>query len=415
MALPSAEEITTLPGSGSAVLTYAGRYAATAVAIEESANELRRLVGDTKAGLSEAMDALVSVSGDVADRLDKLHSRYAVAGSALSDYGTILSNAKTAASGAVSARDTAQSDRATAEWYIDYWQNEADTATDEADKADALERVSTWETNRDEADSALLSARQTYAQAVIDRDAGATTAAALISESIKSDGVNDAFWDEVTGFVAENEEWLKIMQTICSWAATILGVLSLICPFLAPFALVFAIFSAGLAFLLASAGKMSWLEFGIELLGALTFGVAAVALKGLKGTMGLLKSTRMMTVAANGGANPLRIVTGSFNGVLTGSRATPFTMLGERLLFGGIENANAMRVITNALAGAGGPADALLIGAVQMNVMSMAALSNVGLALGLTSNSLGLLDSGGVSIPPWDALTDATTSRISTW
>ncbi|WP_454117998.1 hypothetical protein [Microbacterium lacticum] len=97
-----------------------------------------------------------------------------------------------------------------------------------------------------------------------------------------------------------------------------LSLLSFVFPVLAPFALAAAALTAGVGLVLAATGQMSWLEFGLDLLAAATMGVGAAASRTIAGVMTALKGTRVARLAAQGSPNALRVVTGSFNGVLKG-------------------------------------------------------------------------------------------------
>lgn len=149
-----------------------------------------------------------------------------------------------------------------------------------------------------------------------------------------------------------------------------LSLLSFVFPVLAPFALAAAALTAGVGLVLAATGQMSWLEFGVDLLAVATMGVGAAASRTIAGVMTALKGTRVARLAAQGSPNALRVVTGSFNGVLKGRVAVklgPLTVKNaprwlEAYSAKGITNAHFLRVVQSAKAGAGGPLDDILLG-----------------------------------------------------
>lgn len=385
-------EILPIPGDPSAVRIAASKYTLTADALRDAAAELRRLITLNEAGCSEAVDALVGVSTDVAARLDRLHGRYETAGSALTIYSTDLETAQGQANTAIGLGDTARTEAANAEYWVDYHETDARAATDPAVQAEAERLALRYRENLELAGVDLTSAQTLYRQALELRDGAADTAERLISQSIENDGINDSGWDNFSSWVADHAELLQIIKTALSVVAGALALASLFIPVLAPFALVAAGLTAILSLVLASTGQISWIEFGLDFLAVATLGVAAVAGAALKGTMAALKTTRVSQVAASSaGKNPLRVVTGSFNGV-----QAPKKTLVNKLFWGkevyeasGVQNAQSMRILANSKAGAGGSIDDGLIAqgrlqiAVQKGALAASETATLG-DLGMT-------------------------------
>ncbi|WP_213815547.1 hypothetical protein [Glaciihabitans sp. dw_435] len=356
-------EIATLPGDPDGIKVEASKYTATATAVRNAANEIRRLATDSASGESEAVSALVEISDDVADRLDKLHGRYETAGSALTTYATTLATAQTMAAAAVRVRDNAVEDSANATRMAQHYEDEATAATTPDEKAEA-ERMQRHYTESDEsAGTDLAGALASYREAVEMRDTAAAVAADLISAAIDKDGLNDSLWDDFSGWVADHAELLKAIKDVLGWIATALAFASLIFPVLAPFALAFAGATALVSLVLSATGQQSWIEFGLDFLSFATMGVGMIAGKALKGTMTVLKSTRVGRLAAAGHPNPLRAVTGSFNGVLPSKVGLLNKLSWAKEVFSakGVFNASAMRVLTRSQTGATGAADAALV------------------------------------------------------
>ncbi|WP_104088154.1 MULTISPECIES: hypothetical protein [unclassified Cryobacterium] len=360
-----------LPGDPTSVRSAATRYTLTADAVRESAAELRRLIASDDLGRSEAVSALVELSGDVAGRLEKLHGRYETAGSSLSAYADSLETAQTMARQAIDARDYAAGEAATAQSWADHYSDAASEATDPADQIDAQRLALAHESVVDDLTVQLAATLQNYHDAVALRDTAAAVAAERIATAIDQDGLNDSLWDNFSGWVAENAAVLTSIKNILGYLAAGLAILSLFFPLLIPFALAIAGATALLSLVLASTGQISWIEFGLDALTFASLGVAAIAGVALKGTMAALKSTRVAHLTGLGTSkNPLRSVTASFNGVLPSKVGTANKVVWYREVFStkGVANAKASRVLNNARAGAGGPGDDLLVGLGKVNI-----------------------------------------------
>ncbi|MGV8967028.1 MAG: hypothetical protein ACOH2F_12195 [Cellulomonas sp.] len=387
----TAAEIEPLAGDPDGVRTAATRYTATAEAVLAAAAELRRLAALNAAGRSEAIDALVGIAGDVAGRLDRLHGRYETAGSALGGYATALETAQGLARQAVNARDSAAGDQSNAQYWTDHYDREAAGAVDPLAQSDAQVLAARYRSSLDAAASDLVGARALYQRAVEMRDGAADTAAELIAVSIEQDGLNDSVWDNFSGWVADHAKLLQQIKDVIGLIAAGLAIASLFFPVLAPFALVAAGVAAALSLVLASTGQISWIEFGLDFLAFATMGVAAIASKALQGTMATLKTTRIATVTAQAtGKSPLRMVTGSFNGVLPSRVSMLAKAKWIKEIFGakGVANAKALRVLAGSRVGAGGAADDALVGLAKLQVGIQRAAAGTSTYLGRSDTIL---------------------------
>ena len=409
-------EIAALPGDPSGVRTEASKYTATADAVRNAASEMRRLAADSAMGESEAITALVEVSDDVAERLDSLHGRYETAGSALTTYASSLEAAQQLALTAVAARDAAVEASSTANNSAQVYENQAAAATTPEDKEEAERLQRAYEDSASTASGDLASAQAAYDRAVDMRDTAAQIAADLISAAINKDGLNDSLWDDFSGWVAENAEIIKMIKDVLGWIATGLAFASLFLPFLAPFALAAAGLTALLSLVLSATGQQSWVEFGLDFLAFATMGVGAIAGKALKGTMSVLKSTRVARVAATGHPNALRAVTGSFNGVQASKGSwtsiagllTKKNWAGEVLKNKGIFNASSLRILTRSQTGATGAADAALVmlGKSQIATTTLAAaisgtIGKIDTGLGKADDIGDLINKYAPVVPSW--------------
>lgn len=351
-----------LPGNPDVVLTAARSYTATAEAVTRAAAQILALSRESSTATSGAVMALSERAGDVADRLTRLHERYAVAGSALSSYSNSLSDIKASSRENAVSYHQAQYAYNHANDQIEYWQTVQRNASDPSQMAHAAEMINSLVQQRNHAHEAMSQAISCHTALVQDRDTAAETAQHLIDVAVDKDGLNDSIWDNIKGWVSENAEFLKKLKTALSWITTGLAVLSLFIPVLAPFALAAAALTAGLSLLLALSGEESWLEFGIDALALVTMGVGAVAGRTVTEAVSGLKGLRIVRVAASGASksSAARVVTGSFNGVSMGKISLNslkslkgLAKLKDVYLYGGVENANAFRVFTRAVAGSG--------------------------------------------------------------
>lgn len=348
-----------LPGDPDVVHTAARSYSATAEAVTRAAQQIRSLAGDSSTATSDAIKALAENAGDVADRLTRLHERYSTAGSALWTYGDALGSAKSSSLHNAQQYYDAQQAHDHAQGQIDHYVAVQRSASEIEQMNQAAEMVTYWVNQRNYAHQDMANYVSRHAQIESERDDAASAAQRQIDGAVDNDGLNDSTWDNIKGWVSEHAEFLKKLKDALSWITTGLSLLSLVFPVLAPFALAAAVLTAGLSLLLAASGEISWLEFGLDALSVVTMGVGAVAGRTVSTAVKGLKALRIARLVENGASKSraLRMVTGSFNSVQMGkfSLATlkSLSKLKEINTFKGMANANAMRVFTRTMAGAG--------------------------------------------------------------
>lgn len=385
MSLELPHDIAPIPGDAAGIRGRASRFTRTADAILDAVEALRTSIAQTRDHSSEALDVLAENAASVSEQLSSLESRYRVAGTALTGFGDALETAQADARSLVDQSGQLAPNLTYYDRQIAIYTDQRTTTTDPTELAEVTRHLTGLHARRNatEGDLSDLQARfDRVVQGV--RDAG-THAAGQLQDAIGADGLNDSLWDNFAGWVHENAEILKAIHQVMQWVTTGLAILSLFIPVLAPFALAAAILTAGLSLVLAATGEISWVDFALDLLAVATLGVAAVASRTISGVMTALKGTRVARLTAQGAASPLRSVTGSFNGVLRGSKGArvggmqlpSFTWAREIFSAKGITNAHFLRVAESAKAGAGGPLDDILLAIGRQEMMKITIANGV--------------------------------------
>ena len=329
MAIEISPELSRIPGDAAGIKAISDRFALTAQAIEQSVQDLRVLIQSAKSSQSDAVDALETASEGVSQRLQTLKIRYATASQQLNTFSKDLLTAQSQAIDLVSKRDEEQTtlQKVNRQLQLNTYENP------EYGDEDYLNKL---ETNREErrvlnrlwedTQQNLQELQRQYETVVTNlRDSG-TAAARALNRAMDADGLNDGWWDKVMNWVSENAEFLKVLHEIMGWVTLVLSVLSFAFPVLAPFAFAAGALTAGLSFLLAAAGEMSWVDFALDVFGMLTLGTGAVAVKAVKKAIPLLKATRIQTLVKTKNvstAEATRRVNLSFKGVLNQTAAGP--------------------------------------------------------------------------------------------
>lgn len=287
-----AHEIAAIPGDPGGIRRKATKFTRMAEAITESMALLDAVVREADSQESDAVDALAGAVGNTRERLHDLYDRYEVAGSQLTAFADVLETAQAQAQRAVDARDQAQSDTRRLEYRLADARDAVRSTVDPTERTDAARFASGVSQQLEFARDDLTAAGTLHASALEAVRTAGNDAADAIARTIGDDGVNDSPWDRVSGLVKDwisaNAHWLSVVKDILGAVTAIVGILSLFFPVLAPIALGLAAATAVLSFSLAFAGEGSWLDFGLDMLGVVTFGVGAIAAKGvsfaLKGT-----------------------------------------------------------------------------------------------------------------------------------
>lgn len=370
MSISLPEAVAPIPGNPTTIRSKSARFAATAEAIADAVSGLRTAIADTQRHESEALDQLAANATTVADRLGSLQNRYDEAATALDSFADDLETAQREANALVAEHADAAQSEDRYDRQIAYYRDERARTTDPVEAAD-LNRHLLQLAQRRDAQSAQAANTQTRFTRVVERlRSSGRTAATKMRNATDGDGWGDNLWDDFSGWVAEHADILKAIHDILQKITLALSLLSFVFPVLAPFALAAAVLTAGVGLVLAATGQISWIDFALDVLAVATMGVAAAASRTIAGVMTALKGTRVARLAAQGASNPLRVVTGSFNGVLKGRNGVNlFSKLQlpsvkwarEVMSAKGITNAHFLRVAQSAKAGAGGPLDDILL------------------------------------------------------
>ncbi|GAA3029894.1 putative T7SS-secreted protein [Microbacterium dextranolyticum] len=387
MTISLPDKVAPIPGDPGTIRSKAARFAATAAAITEAVGGLRTAIANTKQHESKALDALAENATKVADRLASLQNRYDEASRALDSFAGDLEHAQREAQTLVDEHGDAEQAAARYDRQIDHYRDERARATDPVEAADLNRHLLALANRRDGQTGQAAAAQARFARIVEQLRQSGSAAAHKMRDAAGGDGFNDSLWDDFSGWVAEHADILKAIHDVLKNITLALSVLSFFFPVLAPFALVAGALTAGLGLVLAATGQMSWIEFGLDVLSVATLGVGAAASRTIGGVMTALKGTRVARMAAQGSANPLRAVTGSFNGVLKGRVTVKFGPIPiknaprwlEAYKAKGFTNAHFLRVAESAKAGAGGPLDDILlnIGKQEMAKLRLAGMVNL--------------------------------------
>jgi len=368
----------------------------TLTAADGDARDLAGMI--PHAGLASAVDKFTSGwdqrRKDLADRVDQLQKR--ADGSALSAFANELERAQQQAAGAIAAHNDAQRRHAYAQRNLSDAHTAAHQTVDPTELQEATDAARRYSSMSTTAAADLTNAQASYDAAVAAVAEAGDTAAAAISHAASSDGLNDSWWDNVLDWVNENAEWIKAVKDVLTLVTVIVGALSIFFPVLAPIALGLAILSAGLSFLLASSGDGSWLDFALDVVGVLSFGLGGAALGGIKLGTSALRGGRAATLAVRSpgmvwGNGAREVVGNLLERGLVGSIRQPMKMVAEESASvlaarpnllqvagrWGDESITAIResdsiiikefdqIASQAKLGAGGPIDRLITGGVD--------------------------------------------------
>ena len=383
-------------GDVAGIRGHASRYSSTARAVSEAVDMLQAVISASQQETSEAVEALAGTIGDTKTFLSRIRERYEVAGSALAVFANELEQAQQQAASAIAAHDDAQRRHTYAQRNLTEARQATQQTVDPNELAEATDAARRYSSMSTSAATDLSQAQAAYDAAVQRVQQAGDTAASTISQTVSSDSLNDSWWDNVLDWVNQNAEWLKVVKDILTVVTVIVGALSIFFPVLAPIALGLAILSAGLSFLLASSGDGSWLDFALDVVGVLSFGLGGAALGGIKLGTSALRGGRAATLAVRSpgmvwGNGAREVVGNLLERGLVGSIRQPMKMVAEESASvlaarpnllqvagrWGDESITAIResdsiiikefdqIASQAKLGAGGPIDRLITGGVD--------------------------------------------------
>lgn len=270
-----------VPGDPERISQEAAHLASVARTIGNEIAALTKIAaGDADAALKgEYADQIHSSASDLAGQLDKVVGRYQKVSSALSQWVTDLEHAQ---SQSIAALDQAEGPY---QRIIHTSKPPAVASPTPVQQQEARD----YATSMSQAQSELDAAKAILKKATTFRDQRASHYAGLIKASI-DDGVKDSWWQShVLEWIDRNAGWLKTLATVLEVIATIAAVLALIFTgvgILIIIGLAATLVAAGARLLLAVAGDGSWLDFGMDVVSLLTFGIGGKILVGMKGVLG---------------------------------------------------------------------------------------------------------------------------------
>lgn len=287
-----------VPGDPLEVGDEATHYSTVATTISDQATRLRRLAEDDAALKGYYADELQDGMNDLADDLDKIHERFAVAGSELAKLEPALDSARTrtkrALDDAVDAQTTIDAN-APSDDPID--PTAPPPTQDEKDADEARDN------RHSAAEGALSDARTACRTAMSDFDEIADDVARRIREAADDD-MKDSRWDKFKGWVGSIASTLSFVADILGYIALGLTVLAMFIPGLNVLVLVLVLTLGSLLIhtLLAVTDNGSWLDVAFDVVGLLTLGIGnkaiAVARAGRSVTL-----TRAATTSARSARN----------------------------------------------------------------------------------------------------------------
>jgi hypothetical protein len=279
--IPLGLEADPVPGDPARISQEAAHLATAARTISNEVAALRKIAaGGADAALKgQYVDQIHSAASDLAGQLDKVVGRYQKVSSALGQWVTDLEHAQ---SQSITALNQAEAP----------YQRIANTAkppTVPSPTPAQQQAARDYATSTTRAQGELDDAKTLLNRATTFRDQRASHYASVIRAAI-DDGVKDSWWQShVLEWIDRNAGWLKTLATVLEVIATIAAVLALIFTGVGIFVLIglaATLVAAGARLLLAVAGDGSWLDFAMDVVSLLTFGIGGKILAGMKGVLG---------------------------------------------------------------------------------------------------------------------------------
>ncbi len=299
-------------GEPSAVHSYSRSLIRTAERIAAQVAVLRRLA-DPGEWQAETADAFRDQARDLADEIERAEGRYRTVGGLAGEWGESLDEARAAVA---ALRDDAQEQQRIVDANPE--------AGPEAPAPDAppgtLPEMSpgglAQNSRRDAALREIEDLRGRLARLLEGHEEKGSGIGQRIRGALDDD-LNDRWQDRLKAWVARHADTLK---SIATWAGRIAAVVGLIALFISP--LGWIAFAAALVAVLASgalamSGDGSWLDFGLNVVGAASFGLGAFMTRGVvaawRGGRGLLAtqaSTSTRSAILNAGDGPIASLLG---------------------------------------------------------------------------------------------------------
>lgn len=262
-----------VPGDWEEIQDEATRISGIADDISDQIRRLRQIEDDDEILKGEYADGLRDSCGDVAEDLERVHSRFETVGDELAGWWEPVQTARTRTWNALQDAEAAQQ-------VID--------ANPEPDAAPPGSPPPTQDQKDDEelragrvsgAQGDLDQARTAFENAMSDYDEKARKVADAIKDA-SDDDMKDSRWDKFKNWVDANATWLKWIADAISIIVTIVAVIALFCTPVGWVMLVvgvLAVIGLGIRFALAATGNGSWTDFALDVVGILTLGTGRIA------------------------------------------------------------------------------------------------------------------------------------------
>ncbi|MEV6884911.1 putative T7SS-secreted protein [Streptomyces sp. NPDC051135] len=284
-----------VPGDPEEIARLGRDLRRTAESIKKQASEIKAL-SSVEAWKSKAAKEFREQAEEAGGKLSKAYKRYDAAADALgekvlegdacfSEYASELHRAQKMADKALRDAQDADREHKASGGAIDKLPK--DTADDDPERKKLEKRQEGATSAMERAKKALESAKEV-------RDSAAKRARESISYAIENDGLKDGTWDKFKDWVNDNAGWIETVLQVSGWVATICGTLALMVGWipiigqalagvLGTVALAATLVSLVGHTLMALAGKGSWFDVALDVVGLATLGVGRAALAGAKG------------------------------------------------------------------------------------------------------------------------------------
>lgn len=269
-----------IPGSWTTIESEARRISGIATTISSQVRRLRRLQEDDQILRGDYADGLRESCGNLADDLERVHSRFEKVGEELDAWWEPVQDARTKTWSALQ-------DAVAAQAVIDANPEPgparpgAPEPTESEQDAEDIRKG-----KHDGAVQDLADAKRAFDRAVSDHDEKAERVAEAIKDA-SDDDMKDSRWDKFKNWVDANAGWLKKVADIISIVVTVVAVIALFCTpagWIMAIVAGIALIGLGIRFALAASGNGSWTDFALDLVGVLTLGTGRIAIALAKGS-----------------------------------------------------------------------------------------------------------------------------------
>lgn len=267
-----------VPGDPAGILAEAAHLASVAEQIAGQVAVLRKIAGGQSGEKGQHAVKLQSAASDTAGQLDKATGRYRETAAALNAWVPELEYAQGQSLKALSQAQEA-SGRQRANQPIQRPPGTQATPSNQQEDQNRSKALS-------QANSDLAAAQAMLAAAVSHRDQAAAQAANAIRGAIGAD--SDSWWDDFTGALSSawnwvKDHWVPLLKDLCTGLEILATVLAIVCLFIPGLDIVDVLLlvafgatvlaTAGRG-VLAATGNGSWLDFGLDVVACLTFGLS---------------------------------------------------------------------------------------------------------------------------------------------